>query len=654
MKHSAFVKKIVAFAAITAVLLALALPSGAFASTPKASVPLSDLVKDGKSIGFMFRNSSYFGWSGIALEVQVYAKDVAHTSDRAVQLGEQIHDFASKVSLAVDPQAYYYDDKDSAGNPVLPQGVAPSDLYRFNFAGCGETIQVSKQTYEMLVLAKQMYQKTDGAYNPASYRLVDLWGFSSRTNLGSMVRDGSLPYDRQWDDNWALPLPDQKYIDAFKQLANFDLVQFGDNGDGTYYVTKNCPDVTVEGVSYNQWIDLGGVAKGYIVDGVRQILESNGFGHYYVNCGDSSMAFTTYEDGSPLEIGLSSHLLTIWGAEPYASIKFANVSISTSGLYVRNYTYDGTTYSHIIDCNTGRPVSQDVQVITLASKLDGTTFAGEADCWTTALLVRGKDNLIAFLNNPTYTNTFEVSGLAIGKGANQVITNLTKDRFTTIFDGFVLATDVKVIDGNKVVIYNERAKDVDSTKTIVLIVLACCAAALVVLVVVKVVKKGRLTAAQRITQVRADKLFKKPDIAVYMLVALLIAVLFGTFFGAGNGDAPQVIKVKAFSGHTLFTYNVATNQYYSTPNEQYKVVATQSGNVVTVRVESNDGDDFNVIEITNDNGKVVAKVVDANCGLHKECVNYFPAITTKKGTIICNPHGLKVVADDVGNDYILI
>lgn len=653
MKRSTFIKKITALVVTILTLIALSLGSVAFASNDKAKLPMGNLVEDGQAVGFRFYSDGYFGMSAIPLDVRVYSASVDYSDESAQAVGALIDAFAKSVSVAVDPQAYYYDDKDASGNPVLPNGVEPSDLYRFNFASYGETLQISKATYEMLVLAKKMYNETKGAYNPASYRLVDLWGFSSRTNLGMMIRNGSLPYDRKWTEDWALPLPEQKYIDAFKQLTSFDMVGFGENADGTYYVTKNCPNVVVDGVSYSQWIDLGGVAKGYIVDGIRQILHSNGFDHYFINCGDSSIALTTYEDGSAMEIGLSSHHTSIWGAQPYASLKMKNVSISTSGLYVRKYTYDGVTYSHIIDCKSGRPVDSDVQVITLASKLDGLAFASEADCWTTALLVHGKDHLIQFLNNPKYTNTFDVSGLSTASGTDQIVTNLPKESFTTIYDGFVMATTVKVVDGNKVVYYNENTAVASSTKTVVLIILACCGVALIGYLVVRVALRRKLTAAQRVAQVKTDKFFKAPDLIIYGLVVLLIAVLFGTFF-AGASELPETIKIKAFSGHTLFTYNASTGEYYTTPNEQYVLTTEQKDGIVTVTVTNAENGDYNVVEIANDNGKVTAKVVDSNCGLHKECVNYFAPITTKKGTIICNPHGIKVVADDVGNDYILI
>ena len=144
------------------------------------------------------------------------------------------------------------------------------------------------------------------------------------------------------------------------------------------------------------------------------------------------------------------------------------------------------------------------------------------------------------------------------------------------------------------------------------------------------------------------------DVAVYVAVVVVIVSLFGTFVFGRNTELPTSISIQTFAGERLFVYKAQTDDYTVNATNQYDVQVVEQAGKLVVTVTNKDNDNYNVVEITNDNGKVVAKVVDANCGLHKECVNYFPAITTKKGTIICNPHGLKVVADGVGNDYILI
>lgn len=611
-------------------LVAMLLPQQASALPANYSV---SGFTDGNYTGALF-SGTYFGKSNIPASVYVYGEDKA--SSTFVQFASQVDNYISYVDSCANTQC----GQESPANP--------SDLWRINNASSGQSVQVSVDTYQMLVLAKQMYHETDGAYNPASYRLVDLWGFSSRT----YGYNGNLPYDRQWQsyktqppvvyDAYYLPLPEQKYVDAFVKLADFDSVVLTEDG-GNYYVTKNCPDVVVDGVAYSQWLDLGGIAKGYVVDGLIDLLNNYGYQHYYVNVGSSSMAFTTRNDGTPFTFGFQNPS-NIW--QSYLSVSLSNSVMSTSGQYIRKYTTPtGERYSHIIDCKTGRPTQSAVETVSVVKSMQQGYFSGEADCWTTALTVLGEDNLKAFLTNTNYTNAFEVSSVV---GTNNVYTNIEQSKIATFDKSFSMATKVQVVDGNKQVTF----KAVKST--VVLVVLSVCAGALVVFGLVKLVVARAIPAAKRIALVKSDKFFKLADVAVYVAVVVVIVSLFGTFVFGRNTELPTSISIQTFAGERLFVYKAQTDDYTVNSTNQYDVQVVEQAGKLVVTVTNKDNDNYNVVEITNDNGKVVAKVVDANCGLHKECVNYFPAITTKKGTIICNPHGLKVVADGVGNDYILI
>ncbi len=632
-----FTKTALMIVVILIVAVAL-LPTCAGAATPTYYV--SDFTDAGYT-GALFYGE-YFGNSRIPVSIYVYGDDIDKTDAKFVEFSSRVDSYVVSVDRCADTQAL-------VGSPS-----EPTDLRRINDANSGERVEVSLLTYEMLVMAKQMYQTTDGAYNPASYRLVDLWGFSSRT----YGYNGVLPYDREWQtykkqgyESWYLPEPDQKYIDAFKTLCDFDSVLLENVGD-SYFVTKTCPNVVVDGVSYSQWLDLGGVAKGYVVDGIISLLGEFGYLHYYVNAGSSSMAYSTLPDGSPFTFGFQNPF-NMWQA--YVSVQTSNSTLSTSGQYIRQYSMpNGTRYSHIVDCKTGRPTTSTVETVTVISSLDSGAFAGEADCWTTALTVLGKDNLKSFLTNANYGSKFEVSSVVGNKNNSFVYTNVEENKFAKKDANFDFATKVEMVDGNKVVTFDENKLSHASQKTIVVAVLSVCGVALVIFVIVKLVLSKAVSPAQRIANVRADKFFKTPDVIVYGLVVVLIVSLFAGFVFGRETDSPTTIAIECFNGQRLFVYKADTGEYVAEQVENFAVDVTQSNGKLTVTVTNTKTGDFNVVEITNDNGKATAKVVDANCGLHKECVNYFPAITTKKATIICNPHGIKVVADGAGNDYILI
>ncbi len=59
----------------------------------------------------------------------------------------------------------------------LSTTIKTSYVNRFNDAAAGEKVQVDKTTYEVLLLAKEMYAFTEGFYNPAVYYSVVAYGF---------------------------------------------------------------------------------------------------------------------------------------------------------------------------------------------------------------------------------------------------------------------------------------------------------------------------------------------------------------------------------------------------------------------------------------------------------------------------------------------
>ena len=184
-------------------------------------------TSDGKPTGVRY-SGYYFGgdivvtadiYSSAAFAVDFYINDDApnYTQTqreqrlRIIRLAESVHNYINEADSLANTQ---YDGVN--GRPL-------SDVYRYNSAAVGTKLAVDKMTYDMLLVAKEMYRDTNGAFNPAVYRLVDLWGFSSRIYSNGNF---GLPYDRQvtaeefWDNGY--PLPEHKYVDAFSSASFTD------------------------------------------------------------------------------------------------------------------------------------------------------------------------------------------------------------------------------------------------------------------------------------------------------------------------------------------------------------------------------------------------------------------------------------------------
>lgn len=249
-----------------------------------------------------------------------------------------------------------------------------SFIARFNAADAGETVEIDAVSYQTLLTAKSVYAETDGAYNPATGLLVDLWGFSPRHMAVDYVP--TMPYDRADPE---LQPPDEAYLALFSDdaLCDFGAVEVYTES-GRFYATK--PEnayVEADGVRYTMQLNLGGIGKGYCVDEVRAYLISQGQTQGYYTLGGSSMALFSdpvAEDGV-WEVSLNAPREQ-FGAS-YAALRVRDTVLSVSGDDEQYYTINGVRYSHIIDPETGIPVGGGSHVV-CATVVGGSAAEGDA------------------------------------------------------------------------------------------------------------------------------------------------------------------------------------------------------------------------------------------------------------------------------------
>ncbi len=157
-------------------------------------------------------------------------------------------------------------------------------------------------------------------------------------------------------------------------------------------------------------LDLGAIAKGYAIDRAVEIMRSYGLNSALISSGMSSI----YALGSPP--GARAWEITLRDPfdpeKPADTILLKNCSVSTSGNYVRFFTLDGKTYSHIMNPVTGWPA--EGMLSTAVVSLETT----ESEALSTGLYVMGPErgskilashpNLTVVYYLPTASaNTFE-------------------------------------------------------------------------------------------------------------------------------------------------------------------------------------------------------------------------------------------------------
>ena len=108
-------------------------------------------------------------------------------------------------------------------------------------------------------------------------------------------------------------------------------------------------------VGKGQRIDVGGIAKGYAVDGAARKLKAAGVSDFLVQAGGDLFGAGHKPDGSPWVSGIRDPRGP--ADRFFATIELTDHAFSTAGDYARAYIVKGKRYHHIIDPRTGYPAT---------------------------------------------------------------------------------------------------------------------------------------------------------------------------------------------------------------------------------------------------------------------------------------------------------
>ena len=133
--------------------------------------------------------------------------------------------------------------------------------------------------------------------------------------------------------------PDAETIETERKLINFRFVEL-DQASGTVSFRE-------QGVRIN----LGGIAKGYVVERGISILRSHGVEHGIVTAGGDSRLLGDRR-GQPWMVGIRDPRND---GQVAISVPLEAEAISTSGDYERFFDEDDVRYHHIIRPSTGEP-----------------------------------------------------------------------------------------------------------------------------------------------------------------------------------------------------------------------------------------------------------------------------------------------------------
>ncbi len=300
-----------------------------------------------------------------------------------------------------------------------------SSISRFNAANAGEKVEIDLTAYDVLTLAKSVYELTEGYYNPAVYYNVLAYGFNEATDIAK-------PPEQR--------IPSDAVIAKYNALSqSFNQIQLSKEGD-KYYAVK--PDVTVEadGVTYSMKIDLGGIGKGYAVDEINRIIDSYGFKYGYLSFGTSSILVKEHYVNGDYSLGFTNPRADAQ-SNVYVSTSVKSECLSTSGDYEQFFMYDSDNdgvkerYCHVFDPTTGRPVQTGIMSATV---IGGS--AAEDDALTTAIMAMGKEKAVEFINEKLSAR--KVVFCYDNNGEYEIITNIPESEIKIMHDKFEIVNTV--------------------------------------------------------------------------------------------------------------------------------------------------------------------------------------------------------------------
>ncbi len=244
-------------------------------------------------------------------------------------------------------------------NEHMSTYLESSEISRFNQTQSTDWFAVSADTAQVISLAVEVSEATDGAFDVTVGGLVELWGF------GGTNRPNAPPTDEQ--------------IQPLLRSVGYQRLHVRLDPPA---LRKDAPELTV---------DLSAIAKGYAVDRVAALLDGSAIHNFFIEIGGEVLTRGRRLDGRAWQVGIE--LPDAKRGALYGSLELSDAAMATSGDYRNFYELDGQHYSHTIDPRTGRPSQLGLASATV---IDGS--CAKADAIATGMMALGYEEGLRIAN----------------------------------------------------------------------------------------------------------------------------------------------------------------------------------------------------------------------------------------------------------------
>lgn len=229
---------------------------------------------------------------------------------------------------------------------TISRTIETSEIYQINHAK-GASVKVSDITLELLQKGIEYGDLTNGKFDITIAPLMELWDFKNNT--------GDVPADKD-------------ILEALSHVNYKNIIIDGNQ------VSLKDPDAA---------IDLGGIAKGFMADYLKEYLISEGVESALINLGGNILTIGSKPDGTPFNLGIQKPFDKQGTA--ITSVKATDSSVVSSGVYERYFEVNHVLYHHILDTSTGYPCDNKLLGVTILSEKSVDGDALSTSCFVLGL-----------------------------------------------------------------------------------------------------------------------------------------------------------------------------------------------------------------------------------------------------------------------------
>lgn len=229
------------------------------------------------------------------------------------------------------------------------------ELGRINALAPFGPVPVSPELWDLLLFCRDLWEKTDRAFDITAGALWEAWGFARR--------QGRLPSPAELDE-------------ARESI-------------GWEWIDLDTVHKTIAFQKPGLKLNLGSVGKGYALDRMAATIEGYGVRDFLLHGGKSSvlargcrMESESRDADPPMgwPVGIADPVVR---GGRLGEISLFDQALATSGTAFQFFYHEGKRFGHVLDPRTGLPVDHCLSVTVVAAT------AAEADALSTAFFVIG-------------------------------------------------------------------------------------------------------------------------------------------------------------------------------------------------------------------------------------------------------------------------